>query len=61
MTHQRVYGLARWDSEFAAELDAALASNCAGGEVCGRPGGYRRGGRCPACRAAHTAGNRRNP
>ena len=59
LTHQRVYGLAAWNDAFATDLDAALSARCAGGQVCGRPAGYRRRGRCPACRAAHTAGNRR--
>lgn len=52
MTSGRVYGRARRDTDFAAQLDDALAESCVGGELCGTERGYRLGGRCADCRRA---------
>ncbi|WP_188196644.1 type I-E CRISPR-associated protein Cse1/CasA [Nonomuraea sp. SYSU D8015] len=48
-----VWGRARWDTEFSDTLEKALAANCAGGPRCGTDQGYKNGGRCKRCRAAH--------
>ncbi|MBF6588428.1 hypothetical protein IU414_27170 [Nocardia farcinica] len=53
VTHQQVYGRARWDGEFREALEDALDQTCPAGEFCGTPSGVRHhGGRCKACRAA---------
>jgi hypothetical protein len=52
-TSHVVYGRMRWDEEFAGMVEATLSEACRGGELCGRPGGYKNGGRCGECRAAH--------
>lgn len=53
VSHQQVYGRARWDHEFRDALEDALAQTCPAGQYCGTPSGVRHhGGRCRACRAA---------
>lgn len=53
VSHQQVYGRARWDHEFREALEDALAQTCPAGQYCGTPTGVRHhGGRCQACRAA---------
>ncbi|MGW1617448.1 hypothetical protein ACWCQZ_50995 [Streptomyces sp. NPDC002285] len=48
-----VFGLARRDDAFRAALDEAAVGLCVGGDLCGRPNGYRTGCRGTACRRAH--------
>ncbi|MCZ9325743.1 hypothetical protein [Nocardia farcinica] len=53
VSHQQVYGRARWDYALREALEDALAQTCPAGQYCGIPGGVRHhGGRCHACRAA---------
>lgn len=60
LTPQQVYGRASWDTEFAAELDDALAQTCPAGAHCGTATGARHhGGRCRDCRRAHHASRTR--
>ncbi|MGW6203710.1 hypothetical protein ACWF9B_08700 [Streptomyces sp. NPDC055089] len=49
----RVFGRACRDADFRATLDEAAAALCVGGDLCGRPNGYRTGCRGTACRRAH--------
>ncbi|QKZ20300.1 hypothetical protein [Streptomyces chartreusis] len=49
----RVFGLALRDQDFRAALDEAAVALCVGGDLCGRPIGYRTGCRGTACRRAH--------
>ncbi|MCC2280867.1 hypothetical protein LKL35_36705 [Streptomyces sp. ET3-23] len=53
VTPGQVFGLARRDEEFRAALDEAAVVLCVGGDLCGRPRGYRTGCRGTACRRAH--------
>lgn len=57
VTAGQVYGRMRWDSEFAEQVETLLATHCRalrnGG--CGTARGFKRGGRCQACRQAHRA------
>lgn len=58
LSPQAVHGRARWDTDFAAELDDALeeGSRPRQGPHCGTPGGWRHHRCfCRRCRAAHNA------
>jgi hypothetical protein len=52
-TPGQVFGLARRDDDFRAALDEAAVALCVGGDLCGRPRGYRLGCRGTMCRRAH--------
>lgn len=55
VTASQIYGRMRWDAPFRDTVDAVLTRNCRAKAVdrCGSAVGYKRGGRCRACKAAH--------
>lgn len=62
VTSHLVYGRMRWDAGFAARVEEILARFCAESpwwQWCGRPQGYKAGGRCRDCRRAKRGGTGR--
>lgn len=55
-TVMAIYGRAKWDREFAALVERVLTHLCRDNPRCGQWDGYKRGGRCSACRQAKRAG-----
>lgn len=55
MTHDQVYGRARWDRAFRQAMEHILAERCLAKLTgqCGSASGYKARGRCLECRTAH--------
>lgn len=55
MTHEQIYGRTRWDQAFRDAMENTLTERCIAktARECGTAGGYKAGGRCRECRAAH--------
>lgn len=54
-TAGQIYGRTQWDAEFRDAVDEVLARVCRAKvfDRCGSAVGYKRGGRCRACKTAH--------
>ncbi|KOV84658.1 hypothetical protein ADL03_15325 [Nocardia sp. NRRL S-836] len=55
VTAGQIYGRMRWDAPFRDAVDEMLAKVCRAKKFdrCGSAVGYKRGGRCRACKTAH--------